>query len=125
RSRIVGSDVRALAAAGALTPWRDELYGVRERFDDAPAFLVERAAARFLGIRTYAAHGNGLAGPRRAPLMWLARRSPTKAIDQAMRDNLVGGGISYGSSVRDTLVREAWEEAGVPESLATQASLAG
>ena len=34
--------------------------------------------------------------PTRATSMWLARRSPAKAIDPGMLDNLVGGGIAAG-----------------------------
>jgi len=34
-------------------------------------------------------------------------------IDPGMLDNLVGGGIAAGATVIDTVVREAWEEAGI------------
>lgn len=109
-----------LAAEGALTAWRDERYAVRTAFA-APALLyVERAAARYFGIRTYAAHGNGLVAGNAAQRdgvlstrMWLARRSPTKAIDPSLLDNLVGGGIARDESPAATLRREAFEEAGI------------
>ena len=52
--------------------------------------------------------------PRRRDAMWIARRSPTKAIDPDLLDNLVGGGIAAGQSVPTTVVKEAWEEAGIP-----------
>ena len=119
----VAPQIRRLAAARALTAWRNEVYGARERFEDPPAFLLERAAARFFGVRTYAAHANGLAGPREAPRMWVARRSASKAIDPCMLDNLVGGGIAYGNAVADTLIKEAWEEAGIAQHLARKATL--
>ncbi|HVO87190.1 MAG TPA: DUF4743 domain-containing protein [Casimicrobiaceae bacterium] len=118
RSAAIAPCVRALAATGALTAWRNERYGIRERFDEDPALLIERAAARFFGVRTYAAHANGLTGTRNEPQMWLARRSPHKAIDPGMLDNLVGGGIAYGSTPLATVVKEAWEEAGIPPRLA-------
>ena len=54
-------------------------------------------------------------------MMWIARRSPTKAIDPGMLDNLVGGGISAGQTVAGTVTKEAWEEAGIDASLAAQA----
>ena len=66
-------------------------------------------------------HLNGIAGER----MWLARRSPTKQIDPGMLDNLVAGGISVGFSARDPLVKEAWEEAGIPAELARKAVASG
>ena len=57
--------------------------------------------------------------------MWIARRSPTKAIDPGMLDNLVGGGIAHGQSIASTVVKEAWEEAGIPPDAAATASPAG
>jgi len=115
-----------LAREDALTAWRDERYAVTTAEDpaalDAPAaFVLERAAARYFGIRTYAAHANGLVGSGGATRMWLARRSPVKPIDPGLLDNLVGGGIAAGEAPRTTLVREAWEEAGIPRALAEAA----
>jgi hypothetical protein len=44
---------------GFVTGWRDELYPVAERFGATPAFLVERAAAGYFGIKGYGVHVNG------------------------------------------------------------------
>lgn len=44
-----------------------------------------------------------------------------KAIDPDKLDNLIGGGVASGLSVAETLVKEAWEEAGIPAPLARQA----
>ncbi len=115
---------RILAAEGALTAWRDELYAVAPRFGAPPWFLLERAAARYFGIHTYAAHVNGIV-ENSSVRTWLARRSPTKAIDPGMLDNLVGGGIAAGQSVADAVVKEALEEAGIDASLAGCARPAG
>jgi len=125
RSAALAEVSRALAAEGALTAWRNELYAVAPAFGAPPWFHLERAAARYFGVRTYAAHVNGLVrdGPHVA--MWVARRSPTKAIDPGMLDNLVGGGIAAATSVTRTVVKESWEEAGIPAPLASRAQPAG
>jgi 8-oxo-dGTP pyrophosphatase MutT (NUDIX family) len=127
RTRAFDAIARTLATEGALTAWRNERYAVVASFGDPPAFLVERAAARYLGIHTFAAHANGLVRIPDAgePRMWLARRSPTKAIDPSYLDNLVGGGVAAGESPHATLVREAWEEAGIERALADQAMPCG
>jgi len=125
RTEAIGRVAADLAAAGALSAWRNERYAVAETMGAAPRFLLERAAARFFGIRTFAAHVNGLVGDVDAAQMWIARRSPRKAIDPGMLDNLVGGGIAAGAQVCDTVVKEAWEEAGVPAALARTARPAG
>jgi hypothetical protein len=126
RSRALSGVIDALAARGRITGWRNETYAVRNRFDDPPLAFIERAASRFFGTQTFAAHLNGIvrsansADPR-APQMWIARRSLTKATDPGMLDNLVGGGIGWGYGVEATLYKECWEESGLPEELARRA----
>jgi 8-oxo-dGTP pyrophosphatase MutT (NUDIX family) len=125
RTQAFADVARALAAEGALTAWRDERYAVAAQPGDAPLLELERAAARYFGVHTFAAHLNGVVGTRDRWQMWLARRSATKAIDPGLLDNLVGGGIAAGGSVEDTLVKEAWEEAGIEAALARTARRAG
>lgn len=125
RTEALDEVARALSAEGLLTPWRDERYAVGPGIGSAPWFLLERAAARYLGVRTFAAHVNGLAGPPDAPALWFARRSAQKAIDPGQLDNLVAGGIAAGQSVAEAVVREAWEEAGIGATLALRARPAG
>jgi 8-oxo-dGTP pyrophosphatase MutT (NUDIX family) len=121
RTAAVEEVTRALAGEGALSTWRDERYAVVAEFGAAPMVDIERAAARYFGIRTYAVHVNGLVRSGGGLAMWLARRSPTKAIDPGLLDNLVGGGIATGYGVLDTLRKEAWEEAGIPANVAARA----
>jgi 8-oxo-dGTP pyrophosphatase MutT (NUDIX family) len=116
---------RVLAAEGQLTAWRDERYAVVPSFGAPPLFLLERAAARYFGVHTYAVHVNGLVSRDDEVAMWIARRSPAKAIDPGLLDNLVGGGIAAGHEIATTVVKEAWEEAGIAESLARQAHPVG
>lgn len=107
--------IEQLAEEGFIPGWRNERYRIADRFE------IERAAARPFGLTTQAVHLNGIAGER----MWLARRAATKQIDPGMLDNLVAGGISAGFSAQTTLVKEAWEEAGIPAELARKAIAAG
>jgi len=125
RSEAMAGIAATLAAEGALSPWRNELYAVAPTFGAAPWFLVERAAARYFGVHTWAVHINGVVRGANAATMWLARRSAVKAIDPLHLDNLVGGGIAAGAGMPETLAKEAWEEAGIPRALAAQAQHAG
>ncbi len=125
RSAAVERVAQALADAGQLSPWRGERYAVGAGFGAPPLFLLERAAARYFGIHTYAAHVNGLVYGDGGTAMWIARRSPQKAIDPDMLDNLVGGGIAAGSGVAQTVVKESQEEAGITAALAAQARPVG
>jgi 8-oxo-dGTP pyrophosphatase MutT (NUDIX family) len=121
RTAAFAEVARVLAAEGALTAWRDERYAVAARPGEAPLFELERAAARYFGVHTFAAHLNGIVGGDEDWQMWLARRSPAKPIDPGLLDNLVGGGIAAGASSTDTLVKEAWEEAGIEAARARSA----
>jgi 8-oxo-dGTP pyrophosphatase MutT (NUDIX family) len=124
RTAALDRVVDVLAHEGRLSAWRGERYAIATHLGSPPLCLIERAAARFFGIRTYAAHVNGLV--RREPTsMWLARRSPDKAIDPGMLDNLVGGGVAAGGTIAATMVREAWEEAGIAADVAARATPAG
>jgi 8-oxo-dGTP pyrophosphatase MutT (NUDIX family) len=128
RSAALGAVIGALAAQGCIPGWRNETYAIRNAFDDAPLALIERAASRFFGTMTFAVHVNGIVGPADAqqasgamPHFWIARRSDKKATDPGMLDNLVGGGIGWGLSIGDTLVKECYEESGIDETLARTA----
>jgi 8-oxo-dGTP pyrophosphatase MutT (NUDIX family) len=116
---------RELSAEGALSAWRDERYAVVCEFGEPAVFDLERSASRYFGIRTFAAHINGVTNTAAGLSMWFGRRSLTKAVDAGMLDNLVGGGIAAGMTVAETMVKEAWEEAGIPAALSATATPAG
>jgi len=65
---------------------------------------------RVLGITTYSVHLNAYTGDGQ---LVVAQRAAHKRVDPGLWDNLAGGMISAGESVRTALAREAFEEAGV------------
>ena len=125
RSAALADVTQALRDQDEFPAWRDELYAVAPMFGAPPAFLLERGAARWFGVRTWAAHANGVVGQGEASELWFARRSPDKGIDPGRLDNLVGGGIAAGARVDETLRKEAWEEAGITADFARYARPAG
>jgi 8-oxo-dGTP pyrophosphatase MutT (NUDIX family) len=123
RSAALGAVIGALAADGRIPGWRDETYAIRNHFDAQPLAYIERAASRFFGTMTYAVHLNGVVEyADGAPQLWIARRSDTKATDPGMLDNVVAGGIGWGFGIEATIVKECWEEAGIPEEIAARAT---
>lgn len=104
-----------LRDAGLVQAWRDEVFALPDPADGSVLATMERAAARFWGTLTLGAHANGYVADAagRPTHLWIARRSLTKATDPGRLDNLVGGGVPWGQSPHHTLVREAWEEAGL------------
>jgi 8-oxo-dGTP pyrophosphatase MutT (NUDIX family) len=89
--------------------WRDELMAVVDAAGTAHA-SVERAAVRPLGITTQAVH---LVGTTAAGSVWVQQRAFDKATDPGQWDTLMGGLMSAGETVLQTLARETWEEAGL------------
>ncbi|SOY47629.1 conserved hypothetical protein; putative exported protein [Cupriavidus taiwanensis] len=120
RSAALQTLSRQLADAGHVRGWRNELFAVTPALDAPAVAVVERAAARFLGLLTFASHMNGIVhgGADDAPALWISRRSAAKAVDPGMWDNLVAGGMPHGSDPLATLVRECEEESGIPPALA-------
>ena len=117
RSSAMAAVTRELARDGVITGWRDEVVSISERHGSPELFRVERSATRPFGFIAYAAHLNVFTRIGGRVHVWIARRSPSKAIDPGKLDNLVGGRIAAGMSVDETLRKEAWEEAGIPPAL--------
>ncbi len=125
RTAALHKVVRVLADEGRLSAWRGERFAVAPDLEAPALFDIERAAARYFGVHTAATHVNGLVDRDGETRMWLARRSLTKAIDPDLLDNLVGGGVAAGFSVRETMLKEAWEEAGIANEIAGEAQSYG
>ncbi|MCP1117147.1 NUDIX hydrolase [Robbsia andropogonis] len=128
RTRALGEVIATLRDDGRITGWRDEIFAIRNTFDDPPLAFIERAASRFFGTMTYAVHVNGVQGTladEAGMSMWIARRSNAKAVDPGRLDNLVGGGIPWGCSIAEALVKECWEESGIAAALAATATPGG
>jgi len=114
----------ALRAEGLVRAWRDEPFALPSPGSGRTLAVIERAASRFWGTLTLGAHCNGwVAGPDGRPAqMWIARRSAHKPTDPGKLDNLVGGGVPFGQTPWEALLREGWEEAGLPPQRMAQAT---
>ena len=105
-----------LRQAGLLRAWRGETYPVLAASGQGPLLATfERAASRFWGTLTFGAHCNGyrVGSDGRPSHLWIARRAFDKAVDPGLLDNLVGGGVPWGQTPAEAVLREGWEEAGL------------
>ena len=117
RTNAMAMVLKDLARDGVITGWRDEMVSVTQAYGQPELLRMERAASRHFGIMGYGAHLNGFTRHGGMAHAWVARRSPAKPVDPDKLDNLVGGRISAGMSVDETLRKEAWEEAGIAPGL--------
>ena len=114
--RVVAPAETSLAAIahwlheqGLSAPWRDERLAVAAA-DGTALAVVERAVVRVLGITTQAVHLVGFAPDGG---VWVQQRAFDKAVDPGRWDTLMGGQVSAGESIEETLERETQEEAGL------------
>ena len=117
RTEAMAEVTKELARDGVLTGWRDEMVSIAPTYGQPELLRIERAASRHFGIMAYGAHLNGFVRRGGMAHVWIARRSPDKSVDPDKLDNLVGGRISAGMSVDETLRKESWEEAGMSPGL--------
>jgi len=117
RTDAIAEVIKELARDGVVTGWRDEMVSITTAYGQPELLRIERAASRHFGIMAYGSHLNGFVHRGGMTHVWIARRSPDKPVDPDKLDNLVGGRISAGMSVDETLRKESWEEAGMSPGL--------
>ncbi len=135
RDRVLASflaDLRERRVFGVLDGWRGELYPVysydREKGSREVIMNMERAATPLFGVVTYGVHMTAYTYPTDGEMgmkIWVPRRAMTKQTYPGMMDNTVAGGLTTGEKVLDCLIREASEEASLPEDLVREKARPG
>jgi hypothetical protein len=125
RTNAVGRVFRSLADDGVITGWRDEAYPVGGQWGGPYAFEIERAAAAFLGCRAYGVHINGFVRDGEDVKLWVATRAHDRPVCPGQLDNMIAGGQPVGLTLKENVIKEAGEEAGVPDHLARTAKPVG
>jgi len=121
RSAAVAPVTEALCQGGQVAGWRGECYPVVGAWGEAPLLEIERAAVPFFGVRGFGVHLNGyVEGPGGLGL-WVGKRAKTKPTGPGKLDHLAAGGQPHGIGVRDNMIKECLEEAGMERALAEQA----
>ena len=109
-----------LAAAMGI-PTRAENFDVRESAEGPSLGVLDRGALPSFGVIGVGVHLNGLVRRADGLHLWVAKRAANKKLDPGKLDHLVAGGVPAGYSPFEALLKEAEEEAGLPEAMATQA----
>lgn len=125
RSEGLRLAAEAMQADGRMGGFRDEPYRVCAGWDQPDMAALDRRAIPHFGIRSFGIHLNGVVETATGLEMWIARRALDREVEPGKRDNMVAGGQPAGLSLMDNLIKEAAEEAAVPEALARQAKQGG
>jgi 8-oxo-dGTP pyrophosphatase MutT (NUDIX family) len=112
--------VAALRADGTLF-WRGEAFDILTADATTAVGTIDRGALPAFGLLAQGAHLNGLVRDGPGWLLWVSKRSATRPTEPGKLDHIAAGGVPAGQSPRQTLKREAWEEASLPHALATRA----
>ncbi|KAL5601345.1 uncharacterized protein BROUX77_005594 [Berkeleyomyces rouxiae] len=119
---------RATNTFRILAGWRNELWPVYDRRGLSVQYNVERAAAGLLGVTRYGVHLNAWvpspSGSADGIRLWIGRRAADKSTYPGMLDNTAAGGLMTGEDPFECIVREADEEAALPEALVRQTAKA-
>ena len=110
-------------AAAAGIPTRAENFDVRETGDGPVLAVLDRGALPAFGVIGVGVHLNGIVRRADGPHVWVGKRAADKKLDPGKLDHLVAGGVPAGYTPFAALLKEAEEEAALPEALASQARL--
>lgn len=125
RSHAVAEVLCTLRDEGVVRGWRDEYYPVSSSLSEPPYLVMERAAVPLFGIRAYGVHLNGFVRNEHGVKMWVGQRSQSKSTAPGKLDQLVAGGQPVGIGLWDNVLKECWEEAGIPAEIARRAKPVG
>ncbi|KAF4996826.1 hypothetical protein FGRMN_4255 [Fusarium graminum] len=102
-----------------LRGWRNELWPVYGRTGEL-LFSMERAAMGLIGTMRYGVHMVAYVKDNTAPhgvRIWVPTRAQNKSTFPGMLDNTVAGGLMTGEDPFECVIREADEEASLPEDI--------
>jgi 8-oxo-dGTP pyrophosphatase MutT (NUDIX family) len=102
-----------------LDGWRDEPWPVYAT-NETMLYSVERSGAGLLGVMRYGVHMTAYVHDEASPhgiKIWVPRRAANKSTYPGMLDNSVAGGLMTGEDHFECMIREADEEAAIPEKL--------
>jgi hypothetical protein len=125
RTRAVHEVLKDLVRDGKLRKLRNEPYPVGTGWGKEPLLTVDRAVVPSFGVEAYGIHVNGFVRAKDGLKIWVGRRAKDKATAPGKLDHLIAGGHPYGISLTDNLIKEAREEANMPEALVRQAAPVG
>ncbi|MCX8231861.1 MAG: DUF4743 domain-containing protein [Alphaproteobacteria bacterium] len=125
RSKALAEAGAAMVVHQALPRSRKELCPVMEKFGDPNLLQIDRAWLEFFGVTSYGVHVNGYVETANGPELWVGVRAKDRQASPGKLDNMVAGGLPVGLSLAENVIKEAAEEASVPEALAKTAKPAG
>ncbi len=112
------NEIAAALSLGKGLRKRGELFDVRAEPDSPPLAVMDRGFLPAFGIIGAGVHMNGMVRRADGLHLWVAIRAATKKLDPGKADNIIAGGVPAGYAPHAAMLKEAAEEALMPEALA-------
>jgi 8-oxo-dGTP pyrophosphatase MutT (NUDIX family) len=117
RTTAVAAVLDQLRQAGDFPKALGEDYRVVSQWGDVPLLLIDRSAISAFGLRAFGVHLNGYVRQDETIKLWIAQRASDRKVEPNKLDNMVAGGQPAGLGLRENLIKEAAEEAGIPQEM--------
>lgn len=117
--------IEAVTGRDATAQKRGEAFAIRADWGGEVLFDLDRGLVPYFGTRSFGVHLNGWVAGSEAATLWIGKRAADKKVAPGKLDNLVAGGIGWGHGARETLIKEAGEEADIGPDLAARARPVG
>jgi isopentenyldiphosphate isomerase len=121
RSQAIDQVIKELVRQRVIGHYLDEPYPVTPGDRSSAVMVMDRGSAAHFGIRCFGQHLNGYVQKASGLYLWIARRAWNRNIFPGRLDNLVAGGLPWGTTLHDNLLKECMEEAGMPAEVAARA----
>lgn len=121
RTQALADATEHMARAGHILPPMGEPFPVTPAGREQAKCIIDRSASAYFGVRSFGQHLNGIVHKPDGLYMWIGRRARDRLIFPGKLDQMVAGGLPWGVSLEENLLKEAHEEASVPGWLAAQA----
>ncbi len=121
KSAELDAAIKILHKKGVVQHYHNELYPIVNQDRNKPIATLDRSSAAYFGIRAFGQHINGYVKKKGKIYLWVAKRAKDKMTFAGKLDHIVAGGLPYGLSLQENLIKECGEEAGIRAELALTA----
>uniref|UniRef100_A0A7S4WGM8 Nudix hydrolase domain-containing protein n=1 Tax=Ditylum brightwellii TaxID=49249 RepID=A0A7S4WGM8_9STRA len=120
RNMLMNEATNILVRCGLIPKKHGELFSVSRGWCEDSLCVVDRNAAPFFGVTSVGVHLNCFVRTEHGNVeVWMARRASTKSKYPSKWDPTVAGGLPVGMGLFENVIKEAEEEAGIPNTMVT------
>ncbi len=125
RSEIVDKLIHILVQKQIIKAYLNEPYPVTAGDRSEAIMTLDRSAVSYFGIRSFGQHLNGYVLKSNDIHLWIAHRAKDRYIAPGKLDNMVAGGLPWYTTLKENLIKECAEEAGMNKALVSETQATG